>query len=711
MKNKLLFGFLILIFSSAVLAQFTNTTFWRKRQPYLRFTTAPQSVFRLNCSGLVTVQAVSASTVAANQPTDLTVTLSATGLTYYTDANCSTQITNATIPAGSSSTSFYFVASGTGTSELTASAAPYKDAVQVETSSANPYIWTGGGANANWNTGLNWSGGAAPGSGNRAVFDGSCVSNCSPNITVNTSILAVRVLAGYTGTITQNASQILTVGSAGWFHEAGTFAGGNNTVTIDGPFTVSGGTYTSTSTTTVLNSHFIINGGTFTPGATYNFNDRGAITPGSAAFNNVSFTPGNGSTYTLTGTLLVNGNLSLNNTTNNCILRGGIVDLKGNLTIVNSGLPGSTEIRLTGAGTQTIDASGGNTTNRNLPSLTIASTGPVNLVGKLNIQGNYNYVSSGTFNAGTSFINFIGFGNNQTATFGSPDYYDVGWYSNHNLTLTTDVKVTRNFTIEGLINNAGYISGPGKVYLSGDLAIRDYGVGQYGNLVVRFVGNNVQNVTVVSSSNPRSPGFEVATNGTVNFPATMSLHHNFVYTSGTITGLSSVSFIGISGASHTIDAAGYSFNNVTFSGANGNYYNITGVMNIAGNLHFNSSNNSILNGTINLGGNVTFTSFYANNSNITFNGTGDQTVTHAGSGVDGTMTVNKSSGTLRYLTSADWRFCPFILTAGTVDINGFTVRYESAALNGNTITKNGGTLIVGGATVGNGSLYGGTIMP
>lgn len=709
MKNSFLHGFLVLIFSSAAFAYLPNAAFWKRREPRLRFTTAAQSVFRLNCSSLVTVQAVNASSIAVNLASSLPVSLSASGLRFYTDANCSTEVTSVTIPAGSSSTSFYFVASGTGTSDLIATATNYKEALQTQTSSTNPYIWTGGGANSNWNTGLNWSGGAAPGSSNRAVFDGSCVSNCSPNMTVNTSINAVRVLSGYTGTITQNAAQTLTVGSGGWFHESGTFAGGNSAVTISGPLTVAGGTYTSTSTTTTISSHFKVTGGVFTPGTTYTFSDRGSVSPDATVFNNVTFDPGNGGIYNLSGTLFVGGNLLLNNTTDNVALRGGVIDLKGNLTITNSGMPGTTEIKLTGSGTQNVDASAGNS-NKNLPSLTIASSGTVNLIGNLNFQSNFTYTSAGVFNTGTAKLSFLATGNDMYADFGNQTYHSVVYSSNTDLFIMSDATVSNAFTIGSTISNAGHIKGPGKVILLGNLILQNHGAGQYGNLQVHFQGNTVQSVSVLHTT-AKSPGIYLNTTGTVNFPSSFTFHHDFVYTAGTTTGLASVNFTGITSRTHTISTAGYSFNDVTFSGSNGNTYNISGAMNIAGNLNFNSTNNSILNGTINLGGNVTFTNFYANNTNITFNGSGDQTVTHLGSGVDGTMTVNKAGGTLRFLTTTDWRFCPFILTSGGVDVNAQTVRFESASLNGNTITKNGGTLVVGGTTVGTGAMFGGTVAP
>lgn len=710
MKNKLLFGFLVLIITASAHAQFANVTFWKRREPKLRFTTAPQSVSRLNCSSVVTVQAVNASSVAVNQASPLTVSLSAPGLTFYTDANCSTEVTSVTISAGSSSTSFYFVASGIGSSDLTASAAPYKDAVQTETSASNSFIWTGGGGNSNWNTGLNWSGGSAPGAGSRVVFDGTCVSNCSPNMTVSTSVYAVRVLTGYTGTITQNASQTLTVGDGGWFHQTGTFTGGNSTVTIYGPFTVAGGTYTSTSTTTNLGSHFKITGGTFSAGTTYTFSDRGSISVGSAAFNNVNFVPGNGSTYTLTGTLLINGNLSLTNNTNNVTLAGGIIDLKGNLTITNSGMPGTTEIKVTGSGTQTIDASAGNT-NPNLPSLTIAATGTVNLVGNLNFLGNFKYVSAGTFNTGTAGLSFVMYSAAVTADFGNQTFYNLTYWSNMTLTVLSDVTVTNSLTLAGTLSNAGVIQGPGKVTLLGDLILRNSGIGGSGDIQVHFRGNNSQTVTVMTPG-ATSPGIIIDTTGTVNFPASFSFNENFIYTAGTITGLNTVFFEGLSGSTKTINASGYTFADVTFNGRNGNTYNIVGAMTMTGNLSFNSSANSILNGSIVVGGNVAFTNFYRVWANITFNGTGIQTVSQVlYVNPDGDMIINKASGSVRLTTNMDWAICPFTITSGTMDLNGNTLRVESAALNGNTVTKNGGTFIVNGVTSGNGALYGGTVAP
>ena len=57
--------------------------------------------------------------------------------------------------------------------------------------SAATITWSGGGADNNWNTALNWSGGSVPGSGDNVIFDGTSTKNCTIN--VNISVVSVTI--------------------------------------------------------------------------------------------------------------------------------------------------------------------------------------------------------------------------------------------------------------------------------------------------------------------------------------------------------------------------------------------------------------------------------------------------------------------------------------------------------------------------------------
>lgn len=111
------------------------------------------------------------------------------------------------------------------------------------------YVWDGGGVDANWNTGANWSSDIVPGTNDTATFNNTCVTNCNPIINVTTSLSGITMSSTYAGTITQSNGTTLTIGVGGFSQSAGTFNGGTGTTTISGGFTISGGNFNAASTT------------------------------------------------------------------------------------------------------------------------------------------------------------------------------------------------------------------------------------------------------------------------------------------------------------------------------------------------------------------------------------------------------------------------------------------------------------------------------
>lgn len=229
MKNKIfksisLFLFLFLFF--LLLSGFRNNIAFKKSQESkLAFITTAQNIYSGNCSDAATIQTQSPSGVAQNASSNLTVNLATTGsLQFYSDSSCTSSITSVTISSGTSSKSFYFILTAAGSETITASATGYTSAAQVESATANPFIWTGAGGNVNWNNGANWSGGTSPSSTSHyALFNSTCSSNCSPTINVSISVGGIRVNSGYSGTITLGSGNSLTIDSKGWVQAAGTF--------------------------------------------------------------------------------------------------------------------------------------------------------------------------------------------------------------------------------------------------------------------------------------------------------------------------------------------------------------------------------------------------------------------------------------------------------------------------------------------------------
>ena len=72
-----------------------------------------------------------------------------------------------------------------------------------------------------------------------------------------------NIQSGYIATITQNASQTVSVGASNFIQAAGTFSGGDKRIDVNGDFTLSGGTFTSTSDVLEVSGTFNRSGGTF----------------------------------------------------------------------------------------------------------------------------------------------------------------------------------------------------------------------------------------------------------------------------------------------------------------------------------------------------------------------------------------------------------------------------------------------------------------
>src|SRR3990172_12251931 len=215
----------------------------------------------------------------------------------------------------------------------------------------------------------------------------------------------------------------------------GTFNGGTAAVWVQG-FTLSNGAFTSTSGTMDVYGNFSSTGGTFDAnGGTVEFYGGSnatvsrSIDAGALQFNNVQFYLYDStaiaytSTFTLTGDLTVNGNLTLYysgaGTTDSMVLNGGTIYIKGNFAGSMPRTSGTTAITLDGtldqtisasdtpAGTFTIDKASG---LASLSAATVISAPFVLQQGTFNTGGwaftvyNTVTVNGGTFNGGTAAV-------------------------------------------------------------------------------------------------------------------------------------------------------------------------------------------------------------------------------------------------------------------------------------------------------------------
>lgn len=695
-------------------AAYYNTGFLKKVRN-IRFSTGPQTLFASNCSGTTTIRTYVGNT-PTNVPAPLTVNLSGTnGVTFYSDATCNYPITDATILAGNSTVSFYFLTNNTGPTVISTTATNFGITTQTETVNTNPFIWTGGGADANWTTAGNWSGGAAPGSGNLAVFNGTCVTNCSPVINANISVAGIRMATGYTGTITQSPGITILLNSH-WVQQAGTFVGGNSSIQTYQNYSAIGGTFTSTSGVFTVNrsltiagsANFIHNSGTV------RLIDTATTSTGSTVFNHFQLI-GSATTFTNSGTIIVNGDLTISDThTSSGQLLGGEIHVKGNVIINNYGLRGNGLIKIAGSTNQSVTGSA----TACLPSFEIASTGgTVSYVNQLKLRSHYTY-TSGVINPGTSSLNFNPDYNTPTnITTGPENYNDVtftGYYAR--FTITGTMNVSGNLLLEDTHASVGYMNG-GTIAASGNVEARTYGY--TGTTNIRIAGSGAQTITGISSS--YFPAIEIANTGTVTLSGTVRIYQNFLYTSGTMNAGTSLvvfnpTYLGVS----AIDSGAAEFNNVTFE-ANYGTYNLTGTMKVNGNLTLNDTNSSIgriNSGTIQVKGNLIATN-YGNlgTARIELVGPNPASISQASASarILKNLVINKDPGVLVTLltnTFLNETGDTLTVTSGNVDMAGknLTVR-TTLSLNGNTITKNGGVLTVNSAAVGTGSLHGGTVNP
>jgi hypothetical protein len=132
-----------LVTATAVVGGVTRTatqseTITPARATVLAFTTSPQVVLEGSCSATVTLQTRDVFGNVSTVTSDTTVSLSAapsTGFAFFADAaSCpATPLTSVLIPAGSSTTSFTFYGTASGSFVVTAAATGFTSATQTET--------------------------------------------------------------------------------------------------------------------------------------------------------------------------------------------------------------------------------------------------------------------------------------------------------------------------------------------------------------------------------------------------------------------------------------------------------------------------------------------------------------------------------------------------------------------------------------------------
>ncbi len=694
--------------------------FMRTKANRLSITTSTQTLLTGLCSAVVTVQYQGPGGTAKNVSADLTVNIgSVAGVTYYSDANCLTPITSFTILNGTSAASFYFIGDTTGSKNISVSTATNLIASQSETLNTNPFLWTGGGGNANWSTVANWSGGVAPGLSDTALFNGTCSSNCSPNITANISVGGVRIASSYASTITQNSGITLTIGAQNWVQLAGTFAGSNAAFTINGALIITGGSFTlPQNTLSVNNGLTILNTPTITAtsstlqlGCSYGVTCQ--ITPGAATYNHVIF-QGTYAKFNLGGhTMTVAGNLSVGDnygaSEKTKPIDSGTINVGGNISVINNGNQGSVLIVATGnASGQTITG----TSSLYLPGIKIAAgSNSVTLSSDLNIAGSFIVSSVGTLTPSTNLKIFCSYGQVCTLTPGSTTYNNLvltSFYGNFDLGGST-FNVSGNFSAGdtyGIGYNGQQINS-GTIMVHGNISTLNYGY--QGSASIVAAGNASGQTISGTASGPSYslPNLTIAAcTNPVSLSGTVSISQSFTMTSvGTFTTTGSTLYINcVYGVTCTITPGAATYNNVTLSG---NYSTFTlggNTMNVGGNFTFGDTygpgylDQQINSGTFNVTGNITAAN-YGNKGTAVIVATGNasgQTITASSSIWMPNFRSNAGANAVSMATDLN--------VAGTLTVSSGNLGMAGHALNvlstltissGASLTKSSGFLSYG----------------
>jgi len=729
--NKISIGFLFLITgilgSEKVLSQTIPFGFFRVKADKLAFTTAAQTIFAGNCSGITTVQNQSGGGAAKNVASNLTVDLAViAGVTYYSDANCTASVTSVVIATGTSSKSFYYISDTIGTKSVSASTVSGLLATQDQVINTNPYVWTGGGSDANWNTGANWSGGTAPSTTSHiALFDStSCPTNCSPTVNVAISIGGIRLSTGYGGTVTQGAGNTITLGTGGWSQLDGTFTGAASTITLNGPWAVVNGTFTSTSGTITANNNWNLSGtGVFANAGgavTFSTSSTRSMIVGTARYNHFSFNSCGGSFDLSSGTLIVDGTLTFSGGCGAVSVNSGTIMAYGNVGQLLSGGVGSVILTIAGnASGQTIT---GLSMTTYFPTVVIAAgANNVTLSGTIQISGSYTVTSVGALTTTGSTLAFST-SSARTMTPGAYHYNNVtigscgGSYDLGGGTFNIDGTLTLSGGCSAVVVNSGTIMAYGDVTqtLAGGL----------GSVVITIAGNaSGQTVTGISSTS-YFPNLVIAAGANpVTFSGTIVAYMGLTFTSAGSFTTTGSTLIMSGGAARTMVPGPFHYNNVTFAGCGAHVDLSGGTLYVDGTLTFAAgcSGVQVSNGIIAAAGNVTTSGNGASTggtAQLQFVGATDQTVTvAAGNNLPGgNITIATTAGAfVNFASAVSWNVATqtVTVTSGDVNMAGFAWTVKALSLNGTSVIRNGGALTVNGTLVGPGTVldYGGTINP
>lgn len=610
----------------------------------------------------------------------------------------------------------------------------YKEGRQWQIANDLTCTWQAGSA-GNWSTTGNWSCGRVPNSSDTAVFNGTSTQNASIDTAVNTRSISMN--SGYTGTITQSGTNTITLAgnTTGFVVAAGTFSGGTGDISLNtsgANFNQSGGTFTSTSGTLNLVNNFTISAGTFNHNnGTITWNDNGddgyTITVGTRTFYNYgmqntcggTFTHASGTAITVANTFQVGGTCTGYSGTFNG--PGTIAVTGSTLTAYGQGAIGDIVVTVNGTGTQTL--AGEADTDTYFPGLTVNKTsGTFALTNSIFVAGGavWTYTQGTTDFTGST----VGFEENMTIAgdwvFNNVRFANGTYNSGRTINSGTDITVngTAYFDPGAGQDFVDFYGTGGTIHAKGDIYFSESGIRDSSTVLyidgtgAQLLDGETDNDTTIIPVVINKPS------GTLTITDTFDTPNDWTYQQGTVdASASTIIFfenLTISGT-HTLGNIFFcpsNFDTITID--SGTTLTASGDVELeTDSFTCNQTGTSMsLNGpgTLAVQGDLTTGDSGMNgNVPITFTGSGTQTWTiTSGDGFpDGTITINKSGGSVTpgaaILLDATGQ--DFTVQNGTLNLGNTALTVDDlfTVQSGGTVVLSGDQTISTGTTLFSGS--------
>ncbi len=379
-------------------------------------------------------------------------------------------------------------------------------------------------------------------------------------------------------------------------------------------------------------------------------------------------------TYTIASgtTLTVGGTLILGSGGIHAVINTGTIHAKGNINVSGptstTGGGGTGKLVVNGTGDQTISGSTTFASARLCHVEINKPSGTLTITNYITAADDWTY-TAGTISATSGRIVFSG---NKTIT--GSHTLNRAWFmgsTTSTYTIASGTTLTLDSTLA--IQGASTVNiNTGTIHAKGNISLTNTSLSSGGSGTIVITGDSNQTVTGTTTlGQSRLPNVQInKSGGSITFVNKISVAGNWTYTAGhTIPGTSLIYFAEtktITGSDTLYDVYFSGGNNSTYTIASGTTLTVAGELNIAGT--FSVTLNT---GTIHAQGNIITTNSHTSSggtATIVINGTGEQTLTGAGTAGQGKLpnvTVDKTSGTLTLNSvisvTGDW-----IYTRGTV---------------------------------------------